>query len=177
MANWDYTKDVLVVGSGGGGMTAALVAGQAGLDTLIIEKTAYYGGSTALSGGGLWVPNNYLSKRDGLSDSLEMARTYMAHTVGDRVPQALQDAYLENAPELVEYLSSNSALRFQRAVGYPDYYPERPGGTADGRALEPVPFDGSRLGEDFAGLRKSEIEAPRANGRPSKSVCERFTTS
>jgi 3-oxosteroid 1-dehydrogenase len=160
MANWDYTKDVLVVGSGGGGMTAALVAGQAGLDTLIIEKTAYYGGSTALSGGGLWVPNNYLSKRDGLSDSLEMARTYMAHTVGDRVPQALQDAYLENAPELVEYLSSNSALRFQRAVGYPDYYPERPGGTADGRALEPVPFDGSRLGEDFAGLRKSEIEAP-----------------
>ena len=153
MENWDYTTDVLIVGSGGGGLTAALVAGQAGLDTLVLEKAEFYGGSTALSGGGLWIPNNYLLKRDGLEDSFEKARTYMAHTVGGRVPQALQDAYLENAPNLVEYLSSNSHVRFHRSVGYADYYPERPGGMADGRAIEASPFDGRKLGDDFDKLR------------------------
>ncbi len=160
MTNWDYQTDVIVVGSGGGGMTAALVAGQAGLDALVIEKTEYYGGSTALSGGGLWIPNNYLLKRDGLDDSFEKARTYLAHTVGDRVPQARQDAYLRNAPEMVEYLSSNSHVRFHRSVGYADYYPERPGGMADGRALEASPFDGRKLGDDLSLLRPSSIEIP-----------------
>lgn len=160
MTNWDYTTDVLVVGSGGGGMTAALVAAQAGLDALIIEKMGTYGGSTALSGGGMWIPNNYLMQRDGVDDSFEKARTYLAHTVGDRVPQTLTDAYLKHAPEMVEYLASNTPLRFQRSVGYADYYPERPGGMAEGRALEPVPFDGSKLGDALADLNKGEVEAP-----------------
>ncbi|MBW7920079.1 MAG: FAD-binding protein [Anaerolineales bacterium] len=160
MANWDHTTDVLVVGSGGGAMTAALTAKQAGLDVLMIEKTEYYGGSTALSGGGLWIPNNYLLQRDGLDDSLEKARTYLKNTVGDRTPQALQDAYLENAPEMVKYLSSNSHVRFHRSVGYADYYPERPGGTADGRAIEGSPFDGSKLGADFKQLRPMSIKIP-----------------
>lgn len=160
MANWDYTTDVLVVGTGGGAMTAALVTKQAGLDVLMIEKTEYYGGSTALSGGGLWIPNNYLLQRDGLEDSLEKARTYLKHTVGNRTPQALQDAYLENAPEMVKYLVSNSHVRFRRAVGYPDYYPERPGGTTDGRALEAAPFNGKKLGPDLAQLRPMSIKIP-----------------
>ncbi|MEZ4642658.1 MAG: FAD-binding protein [Chloroflexota bacterium] len=160
MTNWDYTTDVIVVGSGGGGMTAALVAGQAGLDTLVIEKTEFYGGSTALSGGGVWIPNNFLLKQAGLDDSFEKARTYLANTVGDRVPQALRDAYLENAPKMVEYLSSNSDVQFQRSVGYADYYPERPGGMVNGRALEPQPFDGSKLGDDLANLRRADVEIP-----------------
>ncbi|NDJ36941.1 MAG: FAD-binding protein [Chloroflexi bacterium] len=160
MANWDYATDVLVVGSGGGGLTAALVASQAGLKTLVVEKTEAYGGSTSLSGGGVWIPNNYLLRHDGLDDSFEKARTYLAHTVGDRTPQALQDAYLKHAPEMVEYLVSNSQVRFQRAVGYADYYPERPGGMADGRALEPTPYDGRKLGADLEGLRRLEIEVP-----------------
>ena len=126
MADWDQTVDVVVVGSGGGGMTAALVAAQAGLDVLVIEKTEYYGGSTALSGGGLWIPNNYLLKQDGLEDSVEKARTYLQQTVGDRTPQALQDAYLKYAPEMVAYLVDHSHVRFHRSVGYADYYPERP---------------------------------------------------
>lgn len=160
MSDWDHTVDVLVVGSGGGGMTAALVAGQAGLDTLVIEKTPHFGGSTALSGGGMWIPNNYLLAREGIHDSMEKARTYMAHTVGDRVPQALQDAYLENAPEMVEYLVSNTPVRLQRSPGYADYYPERPGGMAEGRALEPVLFDGSKLGPELENLNKGDIEMP-----------------
>lgn len=160
MTNWDYTKDVLIIGSGGGGMTAALVAGQAGLDTLIIEKQDTYGGSTALSGGGMWIPNNFLLKKDGVQDSLEKARTYLQHTVGDRTPQSLQDAYLENAPKMVEYLASNTSVRFQRSVGYADYYPERPGGMAEGRALECVPFNARKLGADAAKLNTGAIDIP-----------------
>ncbi|MFW6070740.1 MAG: FAD-binding protein, partial [bacterium] len=88
------------------------------------------------------------------------ARTYLANTVGDRVPQARQDAYLHNAPEMVAYLTGNSHVQFQRAVGYADYYPERPGGMVDGRALEAVPFDGGKLGDEFDRLRKPAMEAP-----------------
>ena len=160
MTNWDYTTDLLVVGSGGGGMTAALVAAQAGLSTLLIEKAEHYGGSTALSGGGLWIPNNYLLQRDGLDDSLEKARSYLANTVGGRTPQSLQEAYLKSAPEMVSYLVSNSHLRFHRSVGYADYYPERPGGMADGRAIEASPFDGRKLGEELAGLHPMAIKIP-----------------
>ncbi len=160
MTNWDHTTDVVIVGTGGGGMTAALVAKQAGLDVLMVEKSEYYGGSTALSGGGLWIPNNYLLQRDGLDDSPEKARTYLQSTVGNRTPQSLQDAYLENAPEMVKYLAGNSQVRFQRAKGYADYYPERPGGMADGRALEAAPFNGAKLGSDFPQLRPMSLEAP-----------------
>lgn len=160
MTNWDHTTDVVVVGTGGGGMTAALVARQAGLDVLMVEKSAYYGGSTAMSGGGLWIPNNYLLQQDGLDDSMEKARTYLQHTIGDRTPQALQDAYLQNAPEMVKYLASHSHVRFHRSKGYADYYPERPGGMADGRALEGSPFDGAKLGADLAQLRPMSMKAP-----------------
>ncbi len=160
MINQDYTTDVLVVGSGGGGMTAALVAAQAGLATLIIEKAECYGGSTALSGGGLWIPNNYLLQQDGLDDSFEKARTYLANTIGGRTPQSLQEAYLKHAPEMVMYLVSNSHLRFHRSVGYADYYPERPGGMTDGRAIEASPFDGRKLGEELAKLRSMAIKLP-----------------
>lgn len=160
MTHWDHTTDVVVVGTGGGAMTAALVAKQAGLDVLMIEKTEYYGGSTAISGGGLWIPNNYLLQRDGLEDSFEKARTYLKHTVGDRTPQALQESYLVHAPEMVKYLVSNSHVRFHRSVGYADYYPERPGGMVDGRALEASPFNGKKLGPDLAQLRPMSIKVP-----------------
>ncbi len=160
MANWDHATDVVVVGTGGGGMTAALVARQAGLDVLMVEKSEYYGGSTALSGGGLWIPNNYLLRRDGLDDSFAKARTYFEHTIGHRTPQAVQDAYLTNAPEMVRYLVSNSHVRFHRSKGYADYYPERPGGMADGRAIEGSPFNGAKLGADLAQLRPMSIKVP-----------------
>ena len=77
MTKWDYTTDVLIVGSGGGGMTAALVAKKAGLDVTVIEKSECYGGSTALSGGGVWIPNNYILEKKGIVDSMEKARTYI----------------------------------------------------------------------------------------------------
>ena len=160
MADWDHSTDVVVAGTGGGGMTAALVAKQAGLDVLMVEKSACYGGSTALSGGGLWIPNNHLLQQDGLDDSLEKARTYLQHTIGDRTPQSLQDAYLANAPEMVRYLVEHSHVRFHRSKGYADYYPERPGGMADGRAIQGSPFAGGKLGKDLDQLLPMGIKVP-----------------
>jgi 3-oxosteroid 1-dehydrogenase len=157
---WDREVDLLVVGSGGGGMTAALVAKSLGLEVLVIEKTELYGGSTARSGGGLWIPNHYLLERDGVEDSLEKARLYMKSTVGERVPQKMQDTYLVEAPGMIEWLRDNTCVQFQRMPGYADYYPERPGGLAAGRSLEPVPLDGKKLGEDLKYLRKPMAEAP-----------------
>lgn len=157
---WDHEFDLLVVGSGGGGMTAALVAKKMGLNVLVIEKTELYGGSTARSGGALWIPNNYLLAEDGINDSFERAYKYMQNTVGDRVSQKLQDTYLTHAPQMVIWLRDNTCVEFQRMPDYADYYPERPGGLAASRSLEPVPFNGKRLGAELAYLRKPMAEAP-----------------
>ena len=160
MDNQTYQTDVVIVGSGGGGMTAALVTHDAGLKTLIVEKTPYYGGSTARSGGGIWVPNNYLMRQAGVSDSLEEARIYMQATIGNRTPQASRDAYLYNVGPMIEWLRDHSDLEFLYMPGYPDYYPEKPGGKAKGRAIEAALFDGNRLGADLAQLNPPFIEVP-----------------
>ncbi len=152
--------DVVIVGSGGGGMVAALVANDAGLATLVLEKTPYYGGSTARSGGGIWVPGNYLMKQAGVEDTPEQARIYMQATIGNRSPQASQDAYLSNAAPMIEWLRDHTGLQCTYMPGYSDYYPEKPGGKAQGRAIEAAIFDGHRLGADLAGLRPTYIEIP-----------------
>ena len=157
---WNETVDLLVVGSGAGGMTAALVAKRKGMDVLVIEKTEFFGGSTARSGGALWIPNNYLLERAGVDDSFEKARLYMQNTVGERVPQKMQAAYLTHAPRMLTWLRDNTCVQFQRMPGYADYYPERPGGVPASRSLEPLPFNGKKLGIELAHLRKPMAEAP-----------------
>jgi len=146
MAEWDIETDVLVVGSGGGGMTSALVAKILGKAAIVIAKTEYYGGSTALSGGGIWVPDSYLMAKAGISDSIENGILHMEKTVGDRTPRPNQEAYVTKAKEMLEYLRDNSHVKFKIMKGYPDYYPERPGAVVGGRALEPVLFKGKKLG-------------------------------
>ncbi|MFZ5491934.1 MAG: FAD-dependent oxidoreductase [Pseudomonadota bacterium] len=152
--DWDREVDWIVIGSGGGGMTSALTAQHHGLRSLIIEKSAYVGGSTARSGGCVWIPNNYLALEGGLPDSEELARAYMAATVGERTPAALREAYLKHGPQMIAFLRDHSAMHFEWSRGYSDYYPEAPGGFAEGRALEPLPFDGHLLGEQFKYLRR-----------------------
>jgi 3-oxosteroid 1-dehydrogenase len=156
MSDRDFETDLLVVGSGAGGMTAAFVAAREGLEALLLEKTESYGGSSALSGGGVWVPNNPLMSEAGLHDSLEQARAYLDATVGDRVPAARKQAYLVQAPQMVAYLLRHSHLRFEVDREYPDYYPERPGGMTGGRSLDAVIFRGRRLGPLFDQLRQME---------------------
>lgn len=161
MAEWDVETDLLVVGSGAGGMTAAFVAAREGLEALVLEKTESYGGSSSLSGGGVWVPNNPLMLEAGIHDSLEQARTYLDATVGDRVPAARKQAFVVQAPQMVAYLLRHSHLRFEMAREYPDYYPERPGGTTGGRSLDAVIFRGGRLGPMFEQLRQMELQMTR----------------
>jgi 3-oxosteroid 1-dehydrogenase len=161
MADWDFETDLLVVGSGAGGMTAAFVAAREGLEALVLEKTESYGGSSSLSGGGVWVPNNPLMLEAGIHDSLEQARAYLDATVGDRVPAARKQAFLVQAPQMVAYLLRHSHLRFEMAREYPDYYPERPGGTTGGRSLDAVIFRGGRLGPMFEQLRQMELQMTR----------------
>jgi len=158
---WNHQVDFLVVGSGCGGLTAALTADAHGLDTLIIEKAGVYGGSTALSGGNIWVPNNPTLRRVGLADSRADVRSYLDAVVGDRVPAANIDAFIDNGPRAMEFLERTSPqLRFQWCSGYSDYHPEAPGGRARGRTVEPLPFDLKKLGDDEKRLRPAALATP-----------------
>src|SRR5215469_7877273 len=134
--------DVVVVGSGAAGMTAALTAAHNGLSVVVIEKTGRFGGSTARSGGGVWVPGNEVLRRAGVADTPEQARTYLAHIVDGCVPAARQQALLEHGPAMLGFVRAHTPVDFAWVPNYADYYPEAPGGLAKGRSIEPVPFDG-----------------------------------
>ncbi len=151
---WDETVDVLVVGSGGGGMTAAIMAEDKGAKALIIEKCASFGGSTAMSGGSIWIPNNHLMAKAQISDSFEEGLAYLRTITSGKVRDELLRAYVESAPELVEYLEKNCATRFAITPDYPDYYPTAEGAKSEGgRSLEPVYFKRRTLGELAKDLR------------------------
>ncbi|MER7950690.1 FAD-dependent oxidoreductase [Streptomyces sp. NPDC096079] len=155
---WDHSYDVVVVGSGAAGMAAALTARLRGLTALVVEKTEAYGGSTALSGGAIWVPNNFHLDEAGLGDTPEKARAYLDATVGDRVPAARKDAYLTHGPRMVRELHDRTAVRFVYTPGYSDYYPERLGGYPQGRSVEPQVFDFRTLGpEQRATMRRAGL--------------------
>ncbi|MET4202163.1 FAD-dependent oxidoreductase [Bradyrhizobium sp. LA6.12] len=147
------TYDVIVVGAGAGGMTAAAVAAAEGLRVLVIEKTAYVGGTTAWCDGMVWIPANPKMKDVGLSDSITDAVRYLSSTVPEPANAGLRAAFLARGPEAVAYLEANTEVRLQPVKACPDCYPERLGATSGGRVLEPVAFDGTRLGALFARLR------------------------
>ncbi|MET4723828.1 succinate dehydrogenase/fumarate reductase flavoprotein subunit [Bradyrhizobium japonicum] len=147
------TYDVIVVGAGAGGMTAAAVAAAEGLHVLVIEKTAFVGGTTAWCDGMVWIPANPKMKDVGLSDSITDAVRYLSSTAPEPANAGLRAAFLARGPEAVAYLEANTEVRLQPVKACPDCYPERLGATSGGRVLEPVAFDGSRLGAPFARLR------------------------
>ena len=147
------TYDVIVVGAGAGGMTAAAVAAAEGLHVLVIEKTAFVGGTTAWCDGMVWIPANPKMKDVGLSDSITDAVRYLSSTAPEPANAGLRAAFLARGPEAVAYLEANAEVRLQPVKACPDCYPERLGATSGGRVLEPVAFDGSRLGAPFARLR------------------------
>jgi 3-oxosteroid 1-dehydrogenase len=152
--------DVVVVGSGAAGMVAALTAAHEGLSTVLIEKAAHFGGSTARSGGGVWIPNNEILKRDGVTDTPEAARRYLRGIIGDIVEPERIDAYLQRGPEMLSFVLKHTPLKMCWVPGYSDYYPESDGGRAGGRSIEPRPFDARKLGPDMAGLEPAYGKVP-----------------
>src|SRR6266581_494755 len=152
--------DVVVAGSGAAGMTAALTAAHLGLSVLVIEKTGFFGGSTARSGGGIWAPGNTVLRDAGITDTPERARAYLAY-VASGVPAALREALIEHGPDMLGLVLAATPLRLAWVPGYADYYPEAPGGLPSGRSIEPVPFNGSVLGGELARLNRPYLPVPR----------------
>lgn len=155
---WDYTVDVLVVGTGGGAMTSAVCAHDRGATTLLIEKDEFYGGSTAMSGGALWIPNNHLMEDAGVKDSAEESLAYLRHTTRGEVPEEKLQAYVRYAPEMIKVLCEASRLELQPLPEYSDYYPEAPGGKPGARTIEPLNFDARLLGEEFYRMREPALQ-------------------
>ncbi|WJM94785.1 FAD-dependent oxidoreductase [Pseudomonas defluvii] len=146
--------DVIVVGSGAGAMTSAVFLADQGFSVLIVEKSDKYGGTSAISGGGIWIPNNHYFARQGGNDSFELAMRYLKAAAGEHVDDARLQAYLDNAPKMIEALTRTSRVRYAVAAKYPDYYPHLPGSLPGGRTLDPELFDTSLLGEELDNLRK-----------------------
>ncbi len=152
--------DVVVVGAGAAGMTAALAAAKRGLSVVVVEKAPTYGGSAARSGAGIWVPNNEVLLAAGVPDTPQKASAYLAAVVGGTVPAARREAYLANGPAMISFVIRNSPLRFRWMEGYSDYYPELPGGLPDGRSIEPEQLDGNVLGSELANLNPPYLATP-----------------
>lgn len=150
---WDHSYDVVVVGSGAGGMTAALCAKAQGLSALLIEKDSCYGGTSAVSGGGIWIPCNDQMEALGCSDSYQEARTYLDDLIGGEVDSDRIDAYIHRANEMVSFMAERFGVHFNSIPIYPDYFPHRPGGKPGYRTMEPADFDAALLGEEFDKLR------------------------
>ena len=158
--NWDLETDLVVVGSGAAGMTSALTGSSAGLDTLVVEKADVFGGTTALSGGVIWVPTNSLMASANIADSADDALTYLKHNVGNRVAEAKLASLVEHAPKMLDLMLAKGFLEVAVFEGFPDYSPEAPGGAQGGRSVEPKVFPGRKLGASLAQLRRRAALAP-----------------
>ncbi len=145
--------DLIVVGSGAAGLSAACTAAALGRRVLVLERSERIGGTTAISGGMVWIPANEMMREAGLIDDMSAARDYLAHTVRGSADDPRMASFLAHGDEAIRFLESRTSLKLQPVRRYPDYYPDLPGATAGGRVLEPVPFDGAELGAHFATLR------------------------
>ncbi len=155
---WDQAVDLLIVGSGAGAMTAAIRAHEGGLRTLVVEKTSLYGGSSAMSGGSLWIPNNHLMASAGIADSAGEGLAYLKAITRGTVPEEKLRVYVETAPRMLRYLYDHTPVRMQSMLTYTDYYPEAPGGKPGGRSVEPEHFDARKLGEEFHRMREPAVQ-------------------
>ncbi|WP_107706289.1 FAD-binding protein [Nocardioides allogilvus] len=158
--SWDDEFDVVIVGSGGGGMTAALTAHDLGISCVVLEKAKLYGGTTGISGGGIWVPNNPTLRRAGHDDSRESIRTYLDELIGERAEPKRLDAYVDHGPAAMALLEQSRWVKFFWTKGYSDYHPELPGGKPLGRSIEAVPFDTRKLKQDEKFQRPNSMKGP-----------------
>src|SRR3954463_2396934 len=142
-----FECDVLVVGSGAAGMAAAITAAHRGLKVVIAEKEATFGGTTARSGGWLWIPGTSLARGWGIVETPEQARNYLRHEAGNAFDAERVDAFLSAGPEAVDFFTSQTRLQFDMPLVFPDYHAEAPGGAQGGRSMVTRPFDARELGD------------------------------
>ncbi|QCQ92801.1 FAD-binding protein [Rhodococcus sp. SGAir0479] len=159
--NFDTVVDFLIVGSGGGGMVAGITAADRGMSALIVDKGKTFGGSTAISGGGIWIPNAPVLQRKGAPrDSRESIRRYLDIVTEGKVSADRLDAYVDNGPKMMELLERSPHIEFYWVKGYSDYHPEYDGGRPLGRTVECTPFDTRKLGEDEKFQRPNSMKGP-----------------
>lgn len=177
----DASFDVVVVGSGGAGLTSATVAARRGLKVLLLEKSEWFGGTTALSGGGIWVPGSTIAAKAGLVDEPGAAARYVHEVVGPTLRADLLDAFLDAAPRMVDELQQHTSVRFAVQRGFADWHPRAAGHSPEGRLLVPLPYDGRELGQHFSMLRPplTELNAPGGMmiGLPDMAHAARWTRS
>lgn len=159
MAHWDEEIDLLVVGTGAAAMSAAIAAADEGVEVVVVEGSDKWGGSTAMSGGGCWLPTHPAMKRLGVDDSKEKVLTYLDACVGtpEEVGPASslprREAFVDHAPVVFSWLERHGMV-WKPAKAYPDYYPDLPGGIAGGRTVEPAPFNTKKFGDWWDSARK-----------------------
>jgi len=146
MQKWDQEVDVVVVGSGGAAFAAALLAHDQGAEALILERTDKVGGTTAISGGAVWIPMNKHMQEKGVSDSREEALKYCKKLTDGRAADELVETFVDTGSQMVDYIEKNTPVRFS-PMTMPDYHPEEEGAIVGGRSIEPQWFDLSVLGE------------------------------
>lgn len=147
-----HSADIVVVGAGGAGLTAAAVAASEGRRVILLEKSRYVGGTAAVSGGAVWIPNNPHLAATGVEDSYENARLFLDTVVGNLASADMKDAFLRRGPEAIRYIEENTDLHFSARPYGPDYL-DRPGSSLGGRLMDPAEFDGRELGDRFNDLR------------------------
>lgn len=147
------TCDLLVVGSGAGALSAAVTAAELGLRVIVVEKEPQFGGTSAWSGGWMWIPRNPLARQAGIVEDIERPLSYLRHELGDRfdLPRAL--AFLENGPRMVEFFQRRTALQFIDGNAIPDFHGRSPDAATGGRSICAAPFDASRLGARLHDLK------------------------
>ena len=145
--------DVVILGSGAAGLATAITARAAGLSTIVLEKTEAFGGSTAVSGGAVWIPGNPGMAALGHEDSREKVWSYLRATVGNHIRTDLMEAFLDQGPRMVTFMREKAGLELNPRDVSPDYHPELEGAMPGGRSMDPAPFDGRRLGKLFHALR------------------------
>ncbi|WP_295952261.1 FAD-dependent oxidoreductase [Rhodoferax sp.] len=144
--------DLVVVGSGAAGLATAITARKRGLDVVVLEKEPVFGGTTALSGGVLWIPLGPHGRKQNPADTLEAVRTYMQQETGKFFDAEAVEAFLAYGPKMVEFFERETATQFIPTM-YPDYHPDAPGGVDLGRSILAAPYDIRGLGKDMARLK------------------------
>lgn len=144
--------DVLVVGTGAAGMSAAVTAAWEGLNVLVVEKSSQYGGTTARSGGWLWIPGTRLAKEHGIVEPPWAAKSYLEHEATTHFDAARVDAFVANGPKAIDFFTENTCVQFDMPAVFPDYHAEAPGGQLGGRSMVTRPFDARQLGDRVAQL-------------------------